>query len=108
MNNYYRIAVYHPTEDICAIMDSNGYFEKLWQFSSFLISKGFKIIAVNNNDTFLDVNFEKVYDVTSQIILRATAKGSPESITHTLSGVTYKALKVNDKIYIPDKSEVVL
>lgn len=35
MNNYFRITGYWPESDICFIIDSNGMFEKLWQFSSF-------------------------------------------------------------------------
>ena len=46
MSNYFRITAYHPEQDLSAIFDSNGYFEKLWQFSAYLIQKGFKIIEV--------------------------------------------------------------
>ena len=31
MANYFRITAYHPTKNICAVFDSNGRFEKLWQ-----------------------------------------------------------------------------
>ena len=31
MANYFRITAYHPAENICAVFDSNGRFEKLWQ-----------------------------------------------------------------------------
>ena len=41
MANYFRITAYHPTKDICAIFDSNGRFEKLWQFSAYLVQNGF-------------------------------------------------------------------
>ena len=44
MANYFRITAYHPAKNICAIFDSNGRFEKLWQFSSYLVQKGFKIV----------------------------------------------------------------
>lgn len=47
MNNYFRITAYHPAEDLSVIADSNGKFEKLWQFSAYIVSKGFKVIAVN-------------------------------------------------------------
>ena len=50
MANYFRITAYHPAENVCAIFDSNGRFEKLWQFSSYLIQKGFKIIEVGADD----------------------------------------------------------
>ena len=37
MTNYFRITGYYPEQDFCFIIDSNGMFEKLWQFSSYLI-----------------------------------------------------------------------
>lgn len=46
MTNYFRITAYHPARNICAVFDSNGRFEKLWQFSSYLVQKGFKIVEV--------------------------------------------------------------
>ena len=52
MSNYFRITVYHPVHNISAIMDSNGKFEKLWQFSTHLVSKGFKIVSVAGADNF--------------------------------------------------------
>lgn len=48
MSNYFRITVYHPVHNISAIMDSNGKFEKLWQFSAYLVSKCFRIVEVCN------------------------------------------------------------
>lgn len=33
MANYFRITAYNPNEDVGMIVDSNGKFEKLWQFS---------------------------------------------------------------------------
>ena len=47
MSNYFRITAYHPVKNICAIFDSNGRFEKLWQFSAYLVQKGFKIVEVS-------------------------------------------------------------
>ena len=43
MNTYFRITAYHPKEDISAILDTEGKYEELWEFSAFLVSKGFKI-----------------------------------------------------------------
>lgn len=59
MENYFRITAYHPAKNICAIFDSNGRFEKLWQFSSYLVRKGFKIVEVGTDDKFLDGNIQK-------------------------------------------------
>ena len=60
MANYFRITAYHPIENFSVIMDSNGMFEKLWQFSSFMVSKGFKIIEVGGEDKFNEGDMPKV------------------------------------------------
>ena len=77
MANYFRITVYHPQKDICAVFDSNGRFEKLWQFSAFLVGKGFKIAEVGPEDKFLDGDLPKPEESSDKILLRACAKGSP-------------------------------
>ena len=76
MNNYYRITGYCESEDFCFIMDCYGMFEKLWQFSSYLLQKGLKVLEVGNDSKFT-------------------------------TGITYKAVKVADKIYIPDRTQTV-
>ena len=76
MVNYFRITAYHPAKNVCAIFDSNGRFEKLWQFSAYLVQKGFKIVEVGADDKFLDGNIPKV-PAGNQLILRACAKGQP-------------------------------
>ena len=77
MANYFRITAYHPAENVCAVFDSNGRFEKLWQFSAFLVQKGFKIVEVGSDDKFHEGNIPKVQEDTS-LILRACAKGKPK------------------------------
>lgn len=77
MNNYFRITAYNKNENISIIMDSYGRFEKLWQFSSYLISKGFAIIEVGAEDKFTDGNFKKVDYDKEHVILRATHYGEP-------------------------------
>ena len=52
MANYFRITAYHPAENVCAVFDSNGRFEKLWQFSAYLVQKGFEIVEVGSDDKF--------------------------------------------------------
>ena len=80
MSQYFRITAYHPQEDISVIMDSNGMFEKLWQFSSFMIQKGFKVLEVGTDEKFRDVNIEKAEYDSEHIILRANCKGKPQYI----------------------------
>jgi hypothetical protein len=102
MNNYFRITGYDPKNDFSFIIDSNGMFEKLWQFSSYLIQKGLKVLEVSNSDQFLDINIEPIKEDIKHIILRATADGRPETIEQKIDGVTYKAVKVANKIYVSD------
>ena len=77
MANYFRITAYHPQKDICAVFDSNGRFEKLWQFSAFLVGKGFKIAEVSSEDKFFDGDLPKPEESSDKILLRACAKGRP-------------------------------
>ena len=79
--NYFRITAYHPNEDISVILDSNGRFEKLWEFSSFLVQKGFKIIEVSKEDAFEEGNLMK-YKKSSKLLLRAAGSGKPLSQEH--------------------------
>ena len=69
--------MYHPQKDICAVFDSNGMFEAIWQFSSLLVQKGFKIIEVGNDKKFSDGDFPKTEESSDKILLRACAKGRP-------------------------------
>ncbi len=104
MANYFRITGYYPKEDFCFIIDSNGMFEKLWQFSSYLIQKGLEVLEVSKLENLIDINIESIGEDKNNLILRAHAKGKPKYITQIINGVTYNAVKVADKIYIPNKN----
>ena len=83
-------------------------FEQLWEFSSYLVSKGIKILAVSKEENMLDVNIKRVEDEDKEhIFVRSTADGKPENIQQTIDGITYKAIKVADKIYIPDNTKII-
>ena len=107
MNNYFRITAYYPEDNFSFIIDSNGKFEKLWQLSAYLISKGIKVIEASKQEQMLDINIEPAPQDNEHIILRANADDKPENITYELNGITYKAIKVGDKIYIPDKEQTI-
>ena len=104
MSNYFRITGYVKEKDLCFIMDCNGMFEKLWEFSSLMIQHKIQVLEVANDTKFLDENIGKVGYDANHIALRATAKGMPENTTYEIDGITYKAIKVGDKIYVPDKN----
>lgn len=92
MANYFRITAYHPKEDLSVIMDSNGMFEKLWQFSAFMVSKGFKIIEVGDEDKFDFGGIPKAERDNTHIILRACKSGQPN--------INGRLIMVNGKSYI--------
>lgn len=77
MANYFRITAYHPVEDFSAIIDSYGMFDKLWQFSAYLVSKGFKVLEVGSEGSFTDGNITKAEYDAERMILRACQKGKP-------------------------------
>ncbi len=106
MNNYFRITGYCPEHDFSFIIDSNGVFEKLWQFSAYLISKGLKVLEVSTAEKFIDVNIEKAEQNPNNLILLATADGKPQTIEQIINGIKYKAIKVSNKIYIPNREEI--
>ena len=62
MADYFRITAYHPQKDI---------------FSSLLVQKGFKLIAIGDDRKFLDGDLAKVEVSRDKIFLRACAKGMP-------------------------------
>lgn len=106
MNNYFRITGYNQKGNYCFIMDCNGMFEQLWQFSKYLLDNDMKVIETSKNENFLDGNINRLEEDNEHIIARATAKGTPENVVHEINGIKYKAIKVADKIYIPDKTQI--
>lgn len=94
MANYFRITAFHPEKNICAIFDSNGRFEKLWQFSSFLVQRGFRIVEVNTAEKFSVGDLPKS-PAGPRLFVRACAKGAPvrEGPAITVHGKRYEQAK---------------
>ena len=59
----------------------------MWQFSAYLIQKGFKIIEVGNEEKFDEGDMPKAERDTD--------------------GIAYKAIAVENKTYIPDTTIMV-
>lgn len=96
-NNYFRITAYNPEKDVCLIADSYGYFSKLWEFSSFWVNNGFKIIAVGSDAKFSDGNINRINETEETFAIRACAMGQPEFINGVIT--------INGKTYKPNKNE---
>ena len=99
MANYFRITAYHIEQDLSAILDSNGRFEKLWQFSSFLVNKGFKIIEVTTSDKLVYDPFPLLEKESNKILLRSIAKGLPMIQEVTYQDRPCKAICVGGNTY---------
>ena len=99
MANYFRITAYHPEKDISVILDSNGKFEKLWQFSLYLVQRDFKILEVGANDNIIECTFPVTKEISSRIMLRAIDKGKPEIQEMTYQDRPCKAITLYDKVY---------
>lgn len=73
MSDYFRITAYSKNEDFSLIADSNEMFEKLWQFSSFFVKNGFKIIEISAEGTFDYGNMDKAPE-NNKILYISNAK----------------------------------
>ena len=96
-NDYFRITGYDPDNDRCFILDCNGRFEQLWQFSSLLVCGGLKVLEVSASDKFLDGNIPPAPHDAEQLFLRADASGRPAYKTVSVAGKQYRAVSVPDR-----------
>ena len=103
---YFRITAYCPVRDISFIMDTIGMYEKIWQFSSFMLQKGFQVLEVSSDEKFIDGNIVKEKPDPDNFIMRARCKGRPGNIVYEYKDIVYEAIRVGNKIYIPDKEKV--
>ena len=97
----YRITAYNEEINISVIMDSTDKFAKLEDFKHYMVQKGFKIIESGTTHPLLVVNLKPPKNYPDNVILRACQYGEPEETTVTKDGATYRAIKVDKKIYVP-------
>ena len=88
MKNYFRITAYHKKLNISMIMDSYGKFNELWEFSAYLVAKGFSILEVHKANKFTDGNFTKASQDNDHVILRAAQYGMPDIETNENKRIT--------------------
>lgn len=69
MHNYYRVKAHFEKENITAVFDSHGYFEKLWQFSALIVEKGGTILDVQKDEQMTDT-YTRVEENAKKIFLR--------------------------------------
>ena len=90
-NNYFRVTAYYPAGNVGFIVDSNGKFTTLGDFSLYLLNKGCKIMQIGRAENFQDGNITKI-ESTEELVLRACAFGKPERAKGviTVNGKYYK------------------
>ena len=96
---YYRITGYYEKLDVSFIVDSNGAFEKLWEFSAYLIQKGIKILAAGDENKFLDGTLSRIRR-NDKIALRAFQHGRAQDTEYNSNS----AILLGDKNYMPDRN----
>lgn len=104
MSKHFRITAYNEKENISVILDSNGKFEKLWEFSLYMREKGFTVVEIDASDRFINGNISVPKTDSDCVILRACQYGKPIETTYTENGFTYRAVQVDKKIYVPDRN----
>ena len=102
---YFRLVAYHEATDRCAIIDCYGAYKQLWQFSAYVKSAGLKILEVGSEDKFLDVNMKREKIDLERIIIVAEMPGKPIYRIIEQNGKKYRAVIVEEKMYIPDRNK---
>ena len=95
---YYRITAYHSDKDISVILDSYGKFESLWDFSSLLVSHGFKVLSLSRAEVLVESTFPLIEE-TNKLAVRAIAKGLPNIQEFEYNARKCRGITVGDKIY---------
>ena len=95
---YYRITAYHTDEDISVILDSNGRFESLWDFSSFLVSHGFKVLSLSRAEVLVESTFPLIEE-TNKLAVREIEKGMPTILEFEYNARKCRGITVGDKLY---------
>ena len=93
---YFRITGYCPEHDFSFIVDACGKFEKLWQFSSFLVLRNLKVLEVCESDKIQSSNIETPTEDKKHILLRACCEGKPTITTQD----NKKTITVANKMYV--------
>lgn len=95
---YYRITAYHSDKDISVILDSYGKFESLWDFSSLLVSHGFKVLSLSRAEVLVESTFPLIEE-SNKLAVRAIAKGMPTILEFEYNARKCRGITVEDKVY---------
>ena len=100
---YYRITAYHAPEGLAIIVDSYGMFEKLWEFSKYLMDRGFRVIAVDREQYFIEGTIEKVKAQTPKLMIRAIGRVEPSAFPNMgYEDKTGILVQLGDAVYLSE------
>jgi hypothetical protein len=104
---YFRVTAYHPAEDLSVIIDSYGKYLELWEISYPLILNGFEnTVTLSYGENIIDGNITRIESSSDKVFLRSSAFGRPQNTTFEQNGAIYHAIRVGDKVYIPDRTKI--
>lgn len=99
MSKHFRITAYNEEKDYSIILESNGMFNSLWDFSSYLTNKQLKIITVGDTENeSTSSNITTVY--SDKMILRTIEKGKPIIEKRQIDDKIRKVIKVGNFTYL--------
>ena len=100
-NEYYRITARNASEELSIIADSYGKFEKLWEFSAYLVERGFRIIAVDREQFFIDGTMPKADAPRDKLMIRTVSKDEPRRFPGTgYEDKTGIMVQLGDAVYL--------
>lgn len=99
MSKHFRITAYNEEKDYSIILESNGMFNSLWDFSSYLTDKRLKIIVVGDTENeSTSSNITTIY--SDKMILRTIEKGKPIIEKKQIDDKIRKIIKVGNFTYL--------
>lgn len=102
---YMRATVYIPTQDKSFIFDAYGMFDAVWKFTEYLLDKGCEIIAVGDDETFIDCNCGMDTPLDGKMHIISQQEGKPKQFEERYhDNRIYNAVMVGRCGYIPNRN----
>ena len=101
---YIRATVYIPAQNKSYIFDVNGVYDAVWKFTEYLLDKGCQIVAISDEDTFLDCNCGMDAPMDGKMHKISEQEGRPQPFEERYhDNRIYNAVMVGHCGYIPNR-----
>lgn len=102
---YMRATVYIPAQNKSYIFDVNGVYDAVWKFTEYLLDKGCEIIAVGDDETFIDCNCGTDTPMDGKMHKISEQEGRPQQFEERYNdNRIYNAVMVGHCGYIPNRN----